>query len=51
MLKTTKEINIEVKIDECSMNAILKKLCYLSVATKKANKKVKIKEKSNDCKN
>ncbi len=32
------------------MNAKLKKLCYLSVATKETNKKVKIEEKSNDCK-
>jgi hypothetical protein len=32
------------------MSAKLKKLCYLSVATKETNKKVKIEEKSNDCK-
>ncbi len=32
------------------MSAKLKKLYYLSVATKETNKKVKIEEKSNDCK-
>ncbi len=32
------------------MSRKLKKLCYLSVATKETNKKVKIEEKSNDWK-
>jgi hypothetical protein len=50
MLKITKEIDIEMKVEECSMNAKMKKICYLSVTTKKTNKRVKIEEKSNDCK-